>query len=207
MFRFFVFVFCGWEAYGISVPGPGIELLSTEMEDKVLTTRPPPGKSPLNGPCLAGRVVPGDGKGWRWHCSREKQGNTHSVSGSSLRKPISAVDHPFLDCLYTDSDFFVCFYLSYYPGPRPSKLLSQCLPRFLDYKGHVRYQGSSLEGPCKMELKNFLFTGLLGTCLKEAFPSLTPYLIYWNLPGLDPKPEKGHEWNNWQHLNKSCGLV
>ena len=110
-FLFLVFfVFFGWEAYGISVPGPGIELLSTEMEDKVLTTRPPPGKSPLNGPCLAGRVVPGDGKGWRWHCSREKQGNTHSVSGSSLWKPTSAVHHPFLDCLYTDSDF-VCVLL------------------------------------------------------------------------------------------------
>ena len=110
MFRFFFFFFFGWEAYGISVPGPGIELLSTEMEDKVLTTRPPPGKSPLNGPCLAGRVVPGDGKGWRWHCSREEQGNTHSVSGSCLQKPTSAVHHPFLDCLYTDSDF-VCVLL------------------------------------------------------------------------------------------------
>lgn len=54
-----------------------------------------------------------------------------------------------------------------------------------------------------MELKDFLFTGLLGTCLKEAFPSLTPYLTYLNLPGLDPKPEKGHEWNNWQHLSKA----
>ena len=96
-----------------------------------------------------------------------------------------------------DSDFLWAFTYPSNPGQDHQSHYLNVYLDFLIIRAMWGIRGA-LEGPCEMELKDFLFTRLLGTCLKEAFPSLTPYLTYLNLPGLDPKPEKGHEWNNWQ---------